>query len=400
MEIQVLSATSQEDIKSLLKEIGVHEAGIEIMSDKAISRLIKIKHLPSWIANILKQEILSLNGDVAINRDAITGRVKYTDCLIMGNLRQLNQFIEKLQSQPASLKNIASQIKSTLDDFERRDFIIPANGFRLNLKKRTALMAIVNLTPDSFSGDGLLGKMGIDFIERHIYGLVKDGADIIDIGGESTRPGARVVSAQEEISRTIPVIKRIARKIKIPISIDTYKPEVAKRALDAGASIVNNIKGVQNNPAMLRIVKRFGAALVLMHIKGNPKTMQRKPEYKDLLGEIIGALKKSVDIACSWGIKSEKIILDPGIGFGKTLGQNLEIIQRLAELKSLGKPILIGVSRKSFIGRIAGCPLKERLFGTAAAVAQAVINGANIVRVHDCRSMKQVVKLTDSILYN
>ncbi len=400
MDIQVLSINSPKEITAALREIGVHEDGIRIMSGKAATRLIRIKRLPSWSANILKQEILSLNADVAINRDAITGKAKFTDCLIMGNISQLNQFIEKLQRQPKSLQEIAGEIKNALNNYDHREFIISAKDFRIKPGMRTLLMAVVNLTADSFSGDGLLGKMSLNFIERHIQGLVKDGADIIDIGGESTRPEARLVSLKEELKRTIPLIKRIAGKLKVPISIDTYKPEVAKRALDAGASMVNNIKGTQNNSRMLKVIQKSGAAVVLMHIKGAPKNMQKNPRYNDLMGEIIFSLKNSIDTAVSRGIKPEKIIIDPGIGFGKGLEHNLEIIKRLSELKSLGRPILVGPSRKSFIGKILDLPPEDRLMGTAAAVATSILNGANIVRVHDCRLIKQVIKITDSILNN
>lgn len=404
MDIQLLSINNKKDIILALKEIGVHADGIRIMSDKAISRLIKIKHLPAWSANILKQEILSLNGDVAISRDAITGKVKFTDCLIMGNLSQLNQFVEKLQRQPDSLKKIAQEIKNTLKNCEDKEYLVYAKNSRIILGRRTLLMAVVNLTPDSFSGDGLYrgssiedrASKAIDLIEK----MVEDGADILDIGGESTRPGAKPVSLKEEISRVIPVIKRIKKTIKIPISIDTYKPEVAKRALDAGASIVNNVKGVYNDLKMLKVVKETQAAMILMHIKGAPATMQNNPQYKDLMAEIASSLKKSIEIAVLKGIKQEKIIVDPGIGFGKTLAQNLEIIKRLSELKSLGMPILVGPSRKSFIGKILNAAAGERLMGTAAAVASSILNGANIVRVHDCRAIKEIIKITDSIIHN
>ncbi|MDP2939092.1 MAG: dihydropteroate synthase [Candidatus Omnitrophota bacterium] len=400
MNIQAITVINQSHLNHLLKEINVDKAAIDIMSAKAVSQVIRIKKVPSWIANILKQEMLSLNADVAVNRDAITGRAKFSDCLVMGNLSQLNRFVEKLEKQPASLKKISGQIKNLLENYARQEFILLLKNSQMKLGRRTKLMAIVNLTPDSFSGDGLWGKVDLDFIYRHIDGLVKDGADIIDIGGESTRPGAKPVSLKDEINRTIPVIKKIAKKINLPLSIDTYKPEVARMALDCGASIVNNVMGVQNNPKMLKVIKKERAAVVLMHIKGKPQTMQKKPCYQDLMGEILESLKKSMDIAVSFGINPEKIIVDPGIGFAKTKEQNLEIIRRLAELRSLGRPILIGPSRKSFIGKILNLEPQERLMGTAAAVVTSIVNGANIVRVHDCRAIKQVVKITNSILYN
>ena len=226
--------------------------------------------------------------------------------------------------------------------------------------------------------------------------MVKDGADIIDIGGESSRPGAKPLSAKEELARTIPIIKALSKKIKAPISIDTYKPEVAKQALDNGAVMVNDITGLKN-AKMARLVARYKAAVVIMHMQGNPRTMQKNPIYGSLLDEIIEYLQKAINRALCAGIAQEKIIIDPGIGFGKTAEHNLKILRRLSELKVLGRPILVGPSRKSFLGKILNAGPRERIFGTVSSCILAVKNGAKIVRVHDVKEVKQALKVFTAI---
>jgi dihydropteroate synthase len=227
---------------------------------------------------------------------------------------------------------------------------------------------------------------------------VEEGADILDIGGESTRPGSEPVSLEEEIRRTIPVIKAISKEIKVPISIDTYKSEVAKHALNAGASIVNDISGLRFDPEMPKVVTEYGVPVIIMHIKGRPKDMQQNPVYEALIPEIMDYLRISIRLANKFGIPDDKIIIDPGIGFGKTFEHNLEIIKNLKEFTLLGKPVAVGVSRKAFIGKILGdVPPSERLEGTAAAAAISIFNGANIIRVHDVKEMDKVAKVADAI---
>ncbi|MBI4844807.1 MAG: dihydropteroate synthase [Nitrospirae bacterium] len=257
-------------------------------------------------------------------------------------------------------------------------------------------MGILNVTPDSFSDGGLFFKKE-DAVEQALK-MEEDGADIIDIGGESTRPGSEKVSAKEEIKRVIPVINAVAKKIKIPISIDTYKSDVARAALDAGASIVNDISGLRFDKKMAGLVARHRIPVVVMHIKGTPESMQKSPFYEALIPEIIDYLTESIQIARGAGISDDKIIIDPGIGFGKTAEHNLEIIRRLNEFRGFQKPILIGPSRKSFIGSIlGGLPPSERIEGTASAVAIAIFNGADIIRVHDVKEMRRVAAVADAV---
>lgn len=274
--------------------------------------------------------------------------------------------------------------------------ILSSKGANFDFLRKTYIMGVLNVTPDSFSDGGLYFDRD-KAIERGLS-LAKDGADIIDIGGESSRPGSNPVSIDEEIKRTAPVISVLSKVLDIPISIDTYKSEVAQEALNAGASMVNDISGTRFDSKMAAVVRKFDVPVIIMHIKGTPSNMQITPVYQALIPEILEYLREGINICREHGIPDERIIIDPGIGFGKTFEHNLEIINNLKEFSLLGKPIAIGVSRKAFIGKILGdVPTSQRLEGTASAVAISVYNGANIVRVHDVAEMSKVVKVADAI---
>jgi dihydropteroate synthase len=269
-------------------------------------------------------------------------------------------------------------------------------GYTLDFSEKTCIMGVLNVTPDSFSDGGL--HFDPAKAVSHAMKLAEDGADIIDIGGESTRPGSNAVSLDEELRRTIPVIKALSSKIKVPISIDTYKAEVAQRAIDAGASLVNDISGLRFDPGLAKVAASSEVPVIIMHIKGRPRDMQSNPVYEALIPEIMDYLRASIRIAVDAGIDEKRIIIDPGIGFGKTFEHNLHILNRLDEFAAFQKPIAIGVSRKAFIGKIlGGVPADERMEGTAAAVAISILNGAHIVRVHDVKEMARVAKVADAI---
>jgi dihydropteroate synthase len=278
----------------------------------------------------------------------------------------------------------------------RKEFDFKCRDYRLRLGKNTGIMGVLNVSNGSFSKDAIY-KDPLRARDK-AQQMKEEGADIIDVGGESTRPGALGISPEEELKRVIPVIKELAKELKLPISIDTTKSEVARAALEEGASIVNDISGFKFDRQMADVAASFNAGCVLMHIQGTPRTMQENPGYQSLMDEIISYLRESVAIADSAGIDHEGLLLDPGIGFGKTSEHNLQIINRLNEVAALDLPILIGTSRKSFIGNVLNLPVEERLFGTAASVAVSIFNGAHIVRVHDVKEIAQVVKLTDNIL--
>lgn len=274
--------------------------------------------------------------------------------------------------------------------------ILRAGAYVFDFSKHTSIMGILNVTPDSFSDGGLFLDPGLAV--EHALRMAEEGADIIDIGGESSRPGAGATSAEEQIKRTLPVIKAVRKKTALPISIDTCSSLVARAALDAGADILNDISAMRSDPAMPALAAGYGAPVILMHMKGTPADMQKNPRYEALIPEILDHLRQSVRICVDAGVKEDKIIVDPGIGFGKTVEHNLEILRSLELLSALGKPVLVGPSRKAFIGHIlGGAPPSGRLEGTLAACVIAIMNGANILRVHDVKEAARAARVADAI---
>ena len=273
-----------------------------------------------------------------------------------------------------------------------------------DIGKRTIIMGILNVTPDSFSDGGKF--FSVDDAVKQAVRMEEEGADIIDIGGESTRPGSNAISLDEEMNRVLPVVGELVNKIKIPISVDTYKSEIAKKSLDLGASMINDISALRGDKKLANVVADYDVPICLMHMKGEPRNMQVYPVYDDVVKEIHDFLKERTDYAVSCGIKKENIIIDPGIGFGKRTGKgiedNCEILDRLFEFKDLGFPILVGASRKKFIGNICGgeepLPVTERLEGSLAAACIAIANGADIVRVHDVKETKLCIYIVDGIV--
>ncbi len=259
----------------------------------------------------------------------------------------------------------------------------------------TRIMGILNVTPDSFSDGGLFADVAAAV--RRGEALEAEGAHVLDVGGESTRPGSEPVSAGEECRRVLPVIEALAKRIRIPISVDTSKAEVARRALEAGASWINDVSALRVDPEMAETAARYDVPVVLMHMKGTPREMQRDPLYDDVTAEVTRFFEERIAFAVKQGIRKDRIILDPGIGFGKRLEHNLSLLKNLRAFVPLGCPILVGPSRKSFLGEILGLPVGERLEGTAAAVAVAVLNGASIVRVHDVAVMARIIQVVDAV---
>jgi len=316
---------------------------------------------------------------------------------IHGSASQLRHCLPRLIGHAQVPGRIASLFRSQFDNALRTDYKIEVNGRVLDLGARTHIMGILNITPDSFSDGGLFA--GHDAAVDHARSMASRGADIIDIGGESTRPGAEPLTEEEELRRILPVIECVARELPVPLSVDTYKAGVARKALAAGASIVNDISGLRFSSDMARVVADHDAAVILMHIKGTPRNMQANPEYGDVVGEITDYLEESAAIAHKAGVGKDRILIDPGIGFGKTVRHNLEIIDRLEEFRALGFPIVIGTSRKRFIGTVLNiAEPKDRVEGTAATVALAIQRGAHIVRVHDVGYMAKVARMTDAIV--
>ncbi|MCH7618582.1 MAG: dihydropteroate synthase [Candidatus Marinimicrobia bacterium] len=272
---------------------------------------------------------------------------------------------------------------------------VQAGDYLLEFNGRTHLMGILNVTPDSFSDGGMFfdKKTAVE----HGIRLAGEGADIIDVGGESTRPRAEPVPLEEELKRVIPVIRELAGEVDVPISIDTYKSEVAKEAIEAGASIINDISGLRFDDRMAGLAAETGVALVVMHIKGTPRDMQVDPHYDDLLKEIGDYLSRSIEIAVEAGVKKENVIIDPGIGFGKRIEDNFILIKNLEYFRALGQPLLIGPSRKSFLWKTLNVSTDETLEATAAATAASVLSGADLIRAHDVKEISKAIKIADLI---
>jgi len=279
----------------------------------------------------------------------------------------------------------------------RRRFRLMLRGRELELGPRTLLMGILNLTPDSFSDGGRFAEAAAA-VDR-AWRIAEEGADILDIGGESSRPGSRRIGVEEELRRVVPVLEALAGSYPIPISIDTRRAEVAGAALERGAALVNDITALRSGPGLAALIAGHDAGIVLMHMRGEPETMQENPAAgNNIVEEIRSWAEEAIERAENYGVSCEKIILDPGIGFGKTTGQNLGIIQNLNTLAQIGFPLLLGTSRKSFIGEVLGRAVEDRVWGTAATVACSILSGAHMVRVHDVASMKDVARMTDAVL--
>jgi len=387
----------EEGIKEL-KRIGVNEKAIDIMLPKLFGMNIKLKDLAPQDAIILKQEMLSIGGDAAISEETLPPYSKKTDVLIMGNKKQIIKLVSKIKRQYDRLANIGKNIEKILENVEKEQEMKIGNKiFRFG--KRTYIMGILNVTPDSFYNGGKY-----DVLEKAVERakeMEKEGADIIDIGGESTRPFSSPIDEKEEMDRVLPVIEALNGELKVPLSIDTYKPKVAEKAIEKGVDMINDVFALRKE-GMVEVAREHDIPVCIMHMKGEPKNMQMNPQYEDVMEEIYEFLRERIEFAIKKGIDESKIIVDPGIGFGKRTGKgiedNCEIIARLKELKSLGKPILIGISRKSFIGNITKTKVEQRLEGSLGAEAIAIANGADILRCHDVLATKRMAMVVDAIV--
>ncbi|MBI4759320.1 MAG: dihydropteroate synthase [Chloroflexi bacterium] len=408
MNARVLAVNTLAALQREMERIHPEKAGLEIMLPKGLHRAIKLEGVTCAAANIIKQEMLARGGEAVISSQVY--RLKegtLTEVLLLGSLAHYRGLLAKLRLQPLkSLQAIADEVEAVLADHQgARLGTLQIGKALFNWGTRTYLMGIINVTPDSFSGDGL----GYDVAAAVAQGkrFAEEGADLLDVGGESTRPGSASVPVDEELRRVIPVIQGLVRETSVPVSIDTYKAKVAEQALAAGASLVNDVWGLRQDPGLKGVVAQAGVPVILMHNRSQVDKAARNEVvgghyqgmvYADLMAEICRELRESMALATSAGIPWERIIVDPGIGFGKTAEQNLEILQRLSELKSLGRPILLGTSRKSFIGRVLNLPPDQRLHGTAATVALGIAQGADIVRVHDVKEMAQVACMADAMV--
>ena len=392
--IRCLHITNASEAIHQMKKMGVDPTGVRLMEGKTLHFNLKVEGIEPRTANLLKQEMLALGGDVAVDGRGLDCSTEKTDALLMGTQKHFEKLILKLEQYP-TLNPLGQSVKQTLKNISKTQYAIRCRKRTLTLGKRTLLMGVLNVTPDSFSDGGLFFDK--EKAISHGLRLVEEGADIIDIGGESTKPGSKPLELEEELRRVIPVIKSISAEVDVPISIDTYKSTVAQKAIEAGAEIINDISGLNFDPSLAKVASKEDTPLVLMHIRGTPETMQKNVHYDSLFSEILQYLKDSIQRAESAGLDPRQIIVDPGIGFGKTVEDNLLIIKNLHEFRILGKPILLGTSRKSFIGKILNVEVGERLEGTLSSITVGVLNGANIIRCHDALQAKRAIAVADAI---
>jgi len=383
---------SANDLKRHLAEIDVSDEEIEKISDMFLYCTVKLEAIDTRAANLMKTRIENLGGAITMRKEAHEFTVRETDVVISGSRHTLRVLATSLKGEPFGLDGVAAEIAACISTGAR----IMSWGTRtLDFTSKTYVMGILNCTPDSFYP----GSRAVTIKDalKAAREMIDAGVDIIDVGGESTRPGSDPVSLEEEIRRVIPVVQSLRSESEVMISVDTRKKDVAERSLDAGADIINDISGLRHSEDLARLVAARKVPVVLMHMRGTPKTMQRQPHYQNTISEILRELQPPIAAAIGAGIDPAMLIIDPGIGFGKRIQDNLRIIKELASLKSLNFPILIGLSRKSFIGEILDKPVEKRLIGTITANTLAIINGANIIRVHDVSDAVEMVKIIESV---
>ncbi len=379
-------------ILKLLNKVGVDEEVREYMSKKMSSYNIFLSPVSLPIANILKQTALTVGADVAVHRDVITGRYKSGGVLIMATYNQLEKMRDKLTNQPWKIKNILDDVINVID--YKPSLWKIKNGI-LDLSE-PIIMGILNVTPDSFYDGGKY--IDEKSVKERVEKMIEEGVNIIDIGGQSSRPFSSPVSEEEEWDRVRDAIRIVRSMTDIPISIDTYRSSVAQKALDEGCDIVNDISGLRFDNKMVDVIKDTNCGVILMHIKGTPENMQKDPHYDFLFDEIYSYLEESVNMLIEKGVERERIVIDPGIGFGKRTEDNLQIIDNLSFLKGLKLPILIGLSRKSFIGNVLNEKDPEnRLNGTTVMHTFSLDRGADILRVHDVKEVKEAILLKEAL---
>lgn len=392
---RVLRVVGHREAERLLASLGVDSREVPHLTRQVLHRLVQVGPLPNPLALRLKAQFTHIGGEAAIPGSAYDQEGE-SEVILIGHLEELEILRRRLEVGVPELRAVGNVIEQALIRDTRQSGFLVARSQTIGVGDGTKIMGVINATPDSFS-DGGEYLDAAAAIKRGIE-IASQGADIIDIGGASSRPGAEEIDVDVEIERVVPVIKALASEVDLPISVDTTSAIVAEKAIEAGAVMVNDISAMTADREMAGVVADSGAAVVLMHMRGDPRTMQQQTDYEDLLGEVWRHLATRVAEARSLGIARDSIVVDPGIGFAKTADQNLTILRRLGEFRSLGLPLLVGPSRKSFIGQVLDLPVDDRLEGTSATVAWCVFQGAWSVRVHDVAAAFRVCRMVDAIV--
>lgn len=373
---------------------GVSQIGLKLLDKRALFRVVRISGVGIREVNILKQEMTSRGGDVAVSEDLLAWMRENGSCLLMGTVAQFERLLPRLKGPDLGLGGLAESIEGALGNY---DVSPPACHPRLPLAQAPLLMGVLNLTPDSFSDGGL--HRDLDSTVMLGLEMVARGATLVDVGGESTRPGAEPVYELEELKRVMPVIQALARSLPGRVSVDTYKARVAAEALAVGAFMVNDVSALRMDREMVAVVRDADCPVVLMHMLGSPRTMQEEPVYRDVVGDVYAFFLERLNWAVDNGVKEENLLIDPGIGFGKTTTHNLELLRNLEAFRSLGRPIVVGVSRKRFLGEILGIETpRDRDLATAATTAMVVLSGAHVVRVHEIAQNRQAADIARAVL--
>jgi dihydropteroate synthase len=389
--VRLFTNFSGQDLADELRSLGVAEpTSVAQRRLQAVAKLRlaaeKVPHLEQVIASF---PALAFYVQAGIQQDKTA--------LLIGTMSDLRACAEAIDQFDHPTKDLGQEILRQLPRlFPPGYHTLQCSGGRLDFAVKTAIMGILNVTPDSFYDGGRY--VDPQAAVARAQQMVAEGADIIDIGGQSSRPGSEPVPEAEEAKRVLPVVGAVAKAARAIISVDTYRSNIARAALDAGAHLINDISALRFDPTLLRVVAEYQAPLILMHMKGSPRDMQRNPTYESVIDEVYGFLQERLHTAHAGGIAADRLLVDPGIGFGKGARHNLEILRKLHHFQTLGRPIVIGTSRKSFIGRILGADVHERLEGTAATVAVAIARGASVIRVHDVQAMARVARMIDAML--
>lgn len=392
MVVKKVKVTNLEEAKKIIAISKCDVSVNEKLAKKIVGNSFIIEDIDNRAANILKQEAISCGCDVAVSKDVSLFKKGKSTVVVCANQDQIEKLVLKIKKQPFELEILAQQIID-INTFKNKEIICANKTILLN---KTLVMGIVNLSPDSFFQNGIENEQEAVKLAQQMQ---EDGADIIDVGAESTRPGSKPVELKCEISKMQKFLKLLRKKSNIPVSVDTYKPEVAKAALDEGADIINDIYALRyKNKSMAKIVAKYNAGVILMHMLKTPLTMQRNIRYNNVLKDVFNFLSKQVDFALDNGIKKKSIIIDPGVGFGKTVEDNLLIIKRLFEFKSLKLPVLMGISNKSYLANIIKEEkLEDRIVPNVVANMLCAINGADILRVHNVKEVVKSLKVVDAI---
>ncbi len=394
--VRVLEASTPAEIAREVERTDSDPEGVGIMTRKGRTLLVRLDGIPLKAAPLLKQEMLALGADSAHAKGIADLSVPQSAVVLIGTPSQYARLIPKLRRQPFQLRSVATAVEAVLENYARQAPTLVEGLHRsVRLGEATVVMGVLNITPDSFSDGGLFEEPDVA-VARGLE-IEAEGAGILDIGAESSRPGATPVSAEQELARLRAVLPALHDRVKIPISVDTQKADVAREALELGADLVNDVSGLRD-PEMRRLLARVEAPAILMHMRGTPGTMQFNTEYADLRSEVYEDLARALAAAQADGIAPEQLLVDPGIGFGKSSEQGLDLLRHLGEFRSLGRPVVVGASRKEFIGRaLGGASLDQRLEGSLAAAVIAALAHAAVVRVHDVAPTVRAVALADAV---